>query len=178
MYNLFSFSQPTSVASSTDAKWHRALLKKLREIETIKLKRARGDTLAASQLAKLATETAVVADLNRAGIGSTERKAVCTDAAKTLKPPVLLQQSPKPDSNNSKRRAATAERLAAAGLTPTPTPAGASSDAPTDAKDNPRPAKRLRDSAPTSHEHQREPHNFFSAISNAATSDGVSGHTA
>jgi len=39
---------------TTDAKWIRALLKKLREIETIKLKKARGDALADSQVRALA----------------------------------------------------------------------------------------------------------------------------
>jgi hypothetical protein len=38
----------------SDAKWIRALLKKLREIETIKLKKARGDALADSQVRALA----------------------------------------------------------------------------------------------------------------------------
>ena len=123
------------------------------------------------QVAKLSTEPTVVADLDRAHVSSKERKAVRAAAAQTLKPPVPLQLPPQPDSNNSKRRAAQAERLALASV------AASAAGAPDADGVDTRPAKRMRDdafSSPLQSHQQREPHNFFSSISNAATADGVS----
>jgi hypothetical protein len=118
-----------------------------------------------------------VADLDRAHVSTTQRKAVRASAAETLKPPVTLQLPPKPDSNNSKRRAAqqaAAERMAL--INAAASEDGAVPDADNEDADA-RPTKRLRNEdglTPTHGHQQREPHNFFSSISNAATADGVS----
>eukprot|EP00038_Savillea_parva_P009990 m.187159 g.187159 ORF g.187159 m.187159 type:complete len:1020 (+) comp16998_c0_seq1:156-3215(+) len=162
------------MAEGGDTKWHKALLKKLRAIETLKLRAARGEVLDSAQQAKVSTEGDLVSQLTAAGVGSSAvaeqrraaatalREAVVVDSGHTTSKRGTRGAGDQDDSRATKRHCPETE--------------AASNQGGTLAQPGQRHPSITSSSSrlgPTTSPRNRHPHNFFSSISQAETADAV-----